>query len=406
MALANKSKRELHQAILDYLLQNDFADSAEAFQRESNTEPASSAEGILVKKWTSVLRQQKKILELENKVKQLESELSTGSGTRKKQNADAIPRPPAIYCLQSHRANLTSVRFHPIFSSLVSASEDATIKVWDFETGEYETTLRGHTNSVQCVTFDNTGNIMASCSADLTIKLWNFHSASKECMKTLKGHEHNVSWVTFTPSGDHIFSCSRDKSIKKWDVSTGYCIQTIEGHDEWVRRVIVNDEGTMLASCSIDQTIRTWNISGQPLAVLREHTHVVECIAFSPPNVVPLTEEARKNRKKSQVSGTYIASGSRDKTIRLWEVATQQCIFVLEGHDNWVRDVIFHPNGKHLISVSDDKSIRIWELEERRCVKILADAHNHFVSCADFNRKDPCLATGSVDQTIKIWPCK
>ena len=128
----------------------------------------------------------------------------------------------------------------------------------------------------------------------------------------------------------------------------------------------------------------------------------------------------------------YIASGSRDKTIRLCDTATHQCIFLLvsllfpsfilssnsstpftietkinqEGHDNWVREVIFHPNGKHLMSVSDDKSIRVWDLQERRCIKIFNEAHSHFITCADFNSKDPHLATGSVDQDIKIWPCK
>jgi len=408
MALSNKQKRDLHQAILDYLEQNDYEDAAEAFRRESNTEPApSSSSGMLVKKWTSVLRQQKKILELENQLELMQSELASGSGARKKQNTDCIPRPPAIHTLRAHKGNITSVKFHPIFSSIATASEDATIKIWDFETGEYETTLRGHTNSVQSVAFDHSGNILASSSADLHIKLWNFSSASKECMKTLKGHEHNVSSVIFTPTGDHLFSCSRDKSIKKWDVNTGYCTQTITGHDDWVRKVIINDEGTILASCSSDQTLRTWNVAnGQPLGVFREHTHVVECIAFSPPNVVPLTPEAEKNKKKTQHSGVYIASGSRDKSIRIWETATHQCIFMLDGHDNWVREVIFHPNGKHLISVSDDKSVRIWDLQERRCIKILSEAHGHFVACADFNRKDPHLATGSVDQEVKIWACK
>ena len=44
--------------------------------------------------------------------------------------------------------------FHPVFSVMISASEDATIKVWDFETGDYERTLKGHTDSVQDVAFD------------------------------------------------------------------------------------------------------------------------------------------------------------------------------------------------------------------------------------------------------------
>ena len=139
------------------------------------------------------------------------------------------------------------------FSSFVSGSEDATIRIWDYETGEYETTLRGHTNSVQSVAFDQSGNILASSSADLSIKLWNFNSSNRDCMKTLKGHEHNVSCVVFTPPGDYLYSCSRDKTIKKWDVNTGYCTQTITGHDDWVRKIIINEEGTVLATCSSDQ---------------------------------------------------------------------------------------------------------------------------------------------------------
>lgn len=50
--------------------------------------------------------------------------------------------------------------FHPVFSLMVSSSEDATIKVWDFETGEYERTLKGHTDSVQDIAFDAQGKIL------------------------------------------------------------------------------------------------------------------------------------------------------------------------------------------------------------------------------------------------------
>lgn len=50
--------------------------------------------------------------------------------------------------------------FHPVFSVFVSASEDATIKLWDFETGDFERTLKGHTDSVQDVTFDSNGKML------------------------------------------------------------------------------------------------------------------------------------------------------------------------------------------------------------------------------------------------------
>lgn len=56
--------------------------------------------------------------------------------------------------------NSDQVVFHPVFSVFVSASEDATIKVWDFETGDFERTLKGHTDSVQDVTFDSNGKML------------------------------------------------------------------------------------------------------------------------------------------------------------------------------------------------------------------------------------------------------
>lgn len=66
----------------------------------------------------------------------------------------------------------------------------------------------------------------------------------------------------------------------------------------------------------------------------------------------------------------------------------------------------FHPSGKYLISVSDDKSIRIWDLQQGRATKVIHDAHEHFISCLDFNNKNPCLVTGGVDDVIKIWNCR
>ena len=58
----------------------------------------------------------------------------------------------------------------------------------------------------------------------------------------------------------------------------------------------------------------------------------------------------------------FLASGSRDKSIKLWEAKSGKCILTLVGHDNWISDLVFHTNGKYLISVSDDKTMRVWDL--------------------------------------------
>jgi len=408
MGLSQRQKDELNKAIADYLLTNGFNSALEHFQKEAGMpqEIEKKFSGLLEKRWTSVIRLQKKVMDLETKLSEAEEEVNSGAPTRDRRSpGEWIPRPPERYTLTGHRSPITRVAFHPIFSVIVSCSEDATIKVWDYETGDYERTLKGHTDSVQDVAFDSAGKYLVSCSADMTLKLWDFNSY--ECMKTMYGHDHNVSSVTFMPSGDHVVTSSRDKTIKMWEVSTGYCVKTYTGHREWVRMVRVYQDGSLLASCSNDQTVRVWvTATKECKAELREHEHVVECIAWAPESAQPSINEAGGTESKnSKRSGPFLLSGSRDKTMKMWDVSIGYCLFTLTGHDNWVRGVVFHPGGKYILSASDDKTIRVWDTQNKRNHKTL-QAHPHFVTSIDMHRNTPYVITGSVDQSIKVWECR
>ncbi|KAK7882102.1 hypothetical protein WMY93_028276 [Mugilogobius chulae] len=209
------------------------------------------------------------------------------------------------------------------------------------------------------------------------------------------------------PNGDHIVSASRDKTIKMWEVATGYAVKTFTGHREWVRMVRPNQDGTLIASCSNDQTVRVWVVATKECkAELREHEHVVECISWAPESAYPNIQDATgSENKKSGKPGPFLLSGSRDKTIKMWDICTSMCLMTLVGHDNWVRGVLFHPGGKFIVSCADDKTLRIWDYKNKRCMKTLG-AHEHFVTSMDFHKTVPFVATGSVDQTVKVWECR
>ena len=100
----------------------------------------------------------------------------------------------------------------------------------------------------------------------------------------------------------------------------------------------------------------------------------------------------------------FIATGSRDKKIRIFEVRSGRCVVTLSGHDNWITDLMFHPNGKYLISTADDKSIRVWDLKMGMCYRKIYNAHEHFITC--FDMKGKLAATGSVDTSVKLWGCR
>ncbi|XP_071501930.1 lissencephaly-1 homolog [Diadema setosum] len=408
MVLSQRQREELNKAISDYLRSNGYEKTLTEFQKEAEMpeEVERKYNGLLEKKWTSVIRLQKKVMDLETKLNEAEREFTTGGGPNRDRRSPTewIPRPPEKYCLSGHRSPITRVIFHPVYNVMVSSSEDASIKVWDYESGDFERTLKGHTDSVQDICFDHAGKILASCSADMTIKLWDF--STFECMKTLHGHDHNVSSVSFLSSGDHLVTSSRDKTIKQWEVATGYCVKTFTGHREWVRMVRPSPDGSLLASASNDQTLRVWVVATKECKLeLREHDHVVECVAWAPESAYPTLNEVKGVEKKGARATPFLVSGSRDKTIKIWDVSAGGCIMTLTGHDNWVRGALFHPGGKYIISVADDKTLRVWDYKNKRCMKTL-EAHQHFATSLDFHRSAPFVITGSVDLTIKVWECR
>lgn len=102
------------------------------------------------------------LIESENRYTALQEDIAAGPARRRDAQVDWLPAAPARYTLTSHRAPITRVAFHPTFSLLASASEDTTVKIWDWETGSFERTLKGHTREVWGVDFDSKGSFLGA----------------------------------------------------------------------------------------------------------------------------------------------------------------------------------------------------------------------------------------------------
>ncbi|GJN78789.1 hypothetical protein PLIIFM63780_002298 [Purpureocillium lilacinum] len=99
---------------------------------------------------------------------------------------------------------------------------------------------------------------------------------------------------------------------------------------------------------------------------------------------------------------TLVASGSDDETIRLWRVATGECVQTLEGHDGWVRSVAFSPDSTLVASGSGDETIRLWRVATGECVQTL-EGHGGWVNSVAFSPDSTLVASGSDDKTIRLW---
>jgi hypothetical protein len=120
-----------------------------------------------------------------------------------------------------------------------------------------------------------------------------------------------------------------------------------------VETVSFSPDGGRIASGSIDKTVRVWDAaSGRELACLRGHEDCVLSVSFSP-------------------DGRRIASGSNDKTVRVWDAASGRKLVCLRGHERQVTSVCFSPDGGRIASGSYDNTVRVWDTASGECLEVI-----------------------------------
>ncbi|NER45577.1 MAG: NACHT domain-containing protein [Symploca sp. SIO1A3] len=280
----------------------------------------------------------------------------------------------------SYASRIWLVAIHPDGQSLLSISENQTMKLWDVPTGQGLTTVDGYINWILSIAFSPDGQILASSSEDQQVRLWDVDTG--QCLQTLSGHTNVVSSVTFNQQ--ILASSSDDTTIKLWDTKTGDCRQTLWGHDSWVYSVSFSPDGQILASGSRDQMVKLWDWhTGECLHTLQGHVQQVKTIAF-------------------RDCGKMLASGSNDNRIKLWDAKTGTCLQTLEGHSDWVLSVVFSPLTGILASASGDQTIKLWDVETGQCLQTLS-GHTSRVRTIAFSPDGKSLASGSDDQTVQLW---
>ena len=213
-----------------------------------------------------------------------------------------------IRLFQLHQKTIFNIEYDEKRERLISLSSDGSYSVWslpDFKLLHHEVLTH---LKVRCVAFRESKDEMAIGCGDGTIRI--IHTDTFDELARLEGHDtdYSVNALAYTPDGKQLISGGRDARLAFWDLSNGY---------ELINKIPA-------------------------------HNYAIYSIVFHP-------------------SEPIYATGSMDKTIRIWELGKMRPIKTIDlsngGHKNSVNKLLWSDFNDYLISTGDDRSIKVWNIE-------------------------------------------
>ena len=280
-----------------------------------------------------------------------------------------------------------SVAFSPDGRFLSGVCYQNTIPVWDAQSGQLIRSLESSPVQEVAVAFSPDGKQIATGGFAGSIRLWD--SETGQLLRTIGPLSSPIWELAFSPDGARLASASFNRSsaasgMHLWNTSNGDLLWDYKNDDKplLVLSVDYSPDGKTLAYGTFDSVLILDAEQGTLIKVWSIPNHVGD-LAFS-------------------ADGRFLATGSDDHRIRLWETGSYELRSVLEEHRHYVNGVAFSPDGKLLVSGSHDQRIGIWDVGSGQLLKMM-DGHENAVLRVAVNPAGTLIASISWDGTVRLW---
>lgn len=308
--------------------------------------------------------------------------LATGGNDGSLSLWDAASNQP-VGMLAGHTKNVFSAVFSPDGRTIASASWDLTARLWDVGTRQQTAVLIPPPvpEPILAVAYAPDSKSIAVAAADQTIRLQ--ETASAKVRHVLDNPLGNFSTIAWSRQGT-LATGDTDGGVAFWDAQVGKRRSNVKAHVATVLSVAFSPDGATLASGSEDRSLRLWDVAtGNELRRVSGAASVLS-VRFSP-------------------DGAWLASAGADRVVTIREAQSLKAVATLEGHEEPICAVRFSPDGAILASASEDGSVRLWDVARREAKGVLRGHKNDIVSAMEFAPRGNLLVSGGFDKLVKVW---
>ncbi|XP_016318076.1 autophagy-related protein 16-1-like isoform X2 [Sinocyclocheilus anshuiensis] len=291
----------------------------------------------------------------------------------------------ALHIFDAHDGEVNAVRFSPGSRLLATGGMDRRVKLWEVISGRCEPkgALTGSNAGITSIEFDSAGLYLLAASNDFASRIWTVDDY--RLRHTLTGHSGKVLSARFLLDNSRIVSGSYDRTLKLWDLRSKVCMKTVFAGSS-CNDIVCTEQCVM--SGHFDKKVRFWDIRSESIVcelellgritsldLNHDRTELLSCSRDDLVKIIDLRSNAVRQTFDAQgfkcgsdftrvtfsPDGSYVAAGSADGVLYIWNVLTGKLDKTLDkGHSSAINSVSWSPSGAYVASVEKGSKAVLW----------------------------------------------
>ncbi len=276
--------------------------------------------------------------------------------------------------------DLNVARFAPDAKTFATGGDDKIVRVWDTQTGKLLRSLKGHTGIIQTLDFASNGKMLVSGDIAGGLRIWNL---SGQLIKELKSDQTSVNQVGFSPDAKTLVSLG-DKTVNLWTVA------------KWTVQSIPNKTDSSMIGFS-------WSPNGKTIALVATGS-VVRLLDFEHKNSFSLIgEHSDSAYTVIWLNPKTLISGGADGLARVWDVKSKKQLLEFSGFISRVKKMVFSPDGGLFATIANETDIQIWKSSDNTPLQTLKADFPAWQTTIAFNSTGSELVSGDDFGHVKLF---